>query len=150
MQRYGLWRVTTEGDVEGRSTNTLGEFKGNFDEIAFYLADRCYYTLDFKLIDDSPRADLKPSGVAVNVRVDDGTSSPYRETSEEQAQRLRAVLQDTEVAVKSGTAYHGVQLQISRDDAKMTILRAGIDRENAMKSIKSKLTKDELRILGIK
>ncbi len=44
----GNWEVTTEGDCEGRSIKNLGIFYGHIVEIAFYLADRCYYTLQFK------------------------------------------------------------------------------------------------------
>ena len=40
---YGLWNVTTEGDCEGRSVRNLGTYEGNIDEIAFALADKCFY-----------------------------------------------------------------------------------------------------------
>ena len=45
---YGLWEVTTEGDCEGRSRKGLGVFEGYLDDIAFYLANKAYYTLEFK------------------------------------------------------------------------------------------------------
>ena len=44
---YGTWEVTTEGDVEGRSTTDLGVFTGFIDDIAKRLADKCYYSLCF-------------------------------------------------------------------------------------------------------
>lgn len=44
----GVWEVTTEGDCGGRSTKNLGIWKGHVAEIAFYLADKCYYKLEFK------------------------------------------------------------------------------------------------------
>ena len=31
---FGTWEVTTEGDVEGRTTKNLGNFTGYIDEIA--------------------------------------------------------------------------------------------------------------------
>lgn len=45
---YGIWEVTTEGDVEGRSTRSIGIYEGYIEEIAFYLADKAYYSLFFK------------------------------------------------------------------------------------------------------
>jgi len=42
----GVWSVTTEGDVEGRSTTNLGFWRGHIAEIAFHLASN--YTLNFK------------------------------------------------------------------------------------------------------
>lgn len=46
-----LWRVTTEGDVEGRSVNRLGEYQGHLADIAAFLSDKVYYTLTFDAID---------------------------------------------------------------------------------------------------
>ncbi len=44
----GWWTVTTEGDVEGRTTNKLGEFYGHIAEIAFHLADKASWKLTFR------------------------------------------------------------------------------------------------------
>lgn len=44
----GWWNVTTEGDEEGRSTKQLGDYYGHIAEIAFHLADKCFYTLQFR------------------------------------------------------------------------------------------------------
>ena len=43
----GWWKVTTEGDVEGRSTDQLGTYYGHVAEIAFSI-DRCCYSLLFE------------------------------------------------------------------------------------------------------
>lgn len=48
----GWWKVTTEGDCEGRTTTQLGEYYGHVAEIAFHLADKCYYKLTFDAIDN--------------------------------------------------------------------------------------------------
>jgi hypothetical protein len=48
---YGTWNVTTEGDVEGRSTRQLGTHTGFIDDIAFKLADQAYYGLRFDPVD---------------------------------------------------------------------------------------------------
>ena len=43
----GWWTVSTQGDVEGRSTTKLGSFYGHVAEIALHLADKCFYSLTF-------------------------------------------------------------------------------------------------------
>jgi hypothetical protein len=50
----GWWSVSTEGDCEGRSTRQLGTHYGHVAEIAFALADKCYYVLEFKPVDAAP------------------------------------------------------------------------------------------------
>jgi len=66
---YGLWEVTTEGDVEGRSTNHLGTHKGHIDEIALHLANQNYYSLTFKLVE----AIDEPKEVNVQLDIESGT-----------------------------------------------------------------------------
>lgn len=46
----GWWKVETEGDCEGRSIKQLGEYYGHVAEIAFHLADKVCYALQFKPI----------------------------------------------------------------------------------------------------
>lgn len=46
----GRWKVTTEGDCEGKSVTDLGEHDGFVDEIARKLAHRCYYSLTFHAV----------------------------------------------------------------------------------------------------
>lgn len=65
---YGLWNVTTEGDVEGRSTIQLGTHEGHIDEIALHLAKKCYYSLTFKLVELLPT--FEPAKKKVNVQLD--------------------------------------------------------------------------------
>lgn len=43
----GWWRVTTEGDCEGKSVTNLGTHYGHICEIALGLAGAAYYALDF-------------------------------------------------------------------------------------------------------
>jgi hypothetical protein len=43
----GWWKVTTEGDCEGRTTEQLGQHYGHVAEIAFHLADKSCYKLMF-------------------------------------------------------------------------------------------------------
>ena len=46
----GWWKVTTEGDVEGRSTTILGEFYGHIAEIAFGIPRNACYKYEFSPI----------------------------------------------------------------------------------------------------
>ena len=64
---FGKWVVTTEGDVEGRSTKQLGTHEGYVDDIALALADHCYYTLDFTLAKGLDRE--PPKRTETNVRI---------------------------------------------------------------------------------
>jgi hypothetical protein len=47
---YGTWKVTTEGDEEGKTVTDLGIHIGFLDEIAFKLAPSCYYSLRFQRV----------------------------------------------------------------------------------------------------
>lgn len=71
---YGTFEVTTEGDCEGRSIRNLGTYTGYIDEIAFALADKCYYTLCFKLVEPTS-LDLTPKKdtVKISLGIDSGT-----------------------------------------------------------------------------
>ena len=63
----GLWKVTTEGDVEGRTINDLGTYFGNISEIALHLADKAYYGLNFRKVE--PIDKYIPSKNAVHVSI---------------------------------------------------------------------------------
>lgn len=74
----GWWSVTTEGDCEGRSTNKLGEYYGHVAEIAFSLADKCFYKLRFAPILDRepgyrPMYQAKKTGVWIGLDIDSKT-----------------------------------------------------------------------------
>lgn len=49
----GWWSVSTEGDDEGRTTTQLGTHYGHVAEIAFSLANKCFYSLSFEPLDDN-------------------------------------------------------------------------------------------------
>jgi hypothetical protein len=67
---YGGWEVTTEGDVEGKTTKHLGTFIGYVDEIAFHLADKALYGLCFKRIPQSADKVYQPTATSVNISFD--------------------------------------------------------------------------------
>lgn len=71
---YGTFKVTTEGDCEGRSMEDLGVYTGYVDEIAFALADKCCYKLCFTLVEPIT-LDLTPKKdtVKISLDIDSGT-----------------------------------------------------------------------------
>lgn len=54
----GWWKVTTEGDCEGRTTKQLGEHFGHVAEIAFELGHNGGYVLEFDKIEKPERPEI--------------------------------------------------------------------------------------------
>lgn len=71
---YGTYRVTTEGDCEGRCIKELGVYTGYIDEIAFALADKCCYKLCFHKVEPH-NLDMTPKSgtVTISLGIDSGT-----------------------------------------------------------------------------
>lgn len=70
----GWWKVTTDGDEEGRTTTHLGVFYGHMAEIALSLRSKCFYDLTFCAI-TAPKPRTRPTysfepGAAVHVKLD--------------------------------------------------------------------------------
>jgi len=102
---YGFWEVTTEGDVEGKTTKHLGTHKGYLDEIAFALADKCYYSLRFKL-----KEELKPTHhnkVHVSLPIESGTW----DDKEMRINFFKEMLKDRPVKVSEGQYFASVLLE---------------------------------------
>lgn len=70
---YGTFQVTTEGDCEGRTTRDLGIYTGYIDEIAFALADKCYYKLQFTKVEPKKISMIpKRDKVEISLDIDSG------------------------------------------------------------------------------
>ena len=72
----GRWKVTTEGDVEGRSTTNLGTHEGHIADIARELADKAYYSLYFTPGEPDAgktKTQTKPISVPVHLDIKSGT-----------------------------------------------------------------------------
>jgi hypothetical protein len=72
---YGTWNVTTEGDVEGRTTRQLGTHTGFIDDIAFKLADQAYYGLRFDPVDPTKIEKTPRTRTRVQVSLDIGSGT---------------------------------------------------------------------------
>jgi hypothetical protein len=70
LNAYGTWNVTTEGDVEGRTTRQLGTHTGFIDDIAFKLADQACYGLQFRPVDPGKIEKSNRTGTRVQVSLD--------------------------------------------------------------------------------
>ena len=133
---YGTFKVTTEGDCEGKSIRHLGTFTGYIDEIAFALADKCYYSLNFSLV--SPEElDMTPKRDTVNVtlNIDSGT---WDMKPEERVKYFKELLKDRDVEVLPGTSYASCVLTTHKE----TI-------EEKKKKILNKLSLEERKLLGL-
>ena len=70
------WKVTTEGDIEGRTTLLLGVYFGHLAEIAFELASKAAWALEFTPTEGAAppvgleRVARKPTAPVVCVQLD--------------------------------------------------------------------------------
>lgn len=138
-QRYAKWKVTTEGDCEGRSVRTLGVFEGNFDEVAMALADKCYYSLQFEPVEPKT-LDLTPVRNSVSVSFGIG-SNTWGMTPERRAEYFASLLPDDgPVSVETGTYYASVKLVLNEplDDR-------AVERKKLIEKLE--LTDEQLELL---
>ena len=93
----GPWTVTTEGDCEGRATRHLGSYAGPIDRIAFALATRAEYVLEFEplIIVDSESLPVTATTAFIRVR---GVKD------------ARELLHGRPVAVSAGNYYESTKL----------------------------------------
>lgn len=139
---YGLWKVTTEGDCEGKTTRNLGIYEGNISDIAFYLKDKCEYSLQFSPaeVPTINSCDVTHYG---NVHISLDISSGTWNMSPEDIVNYVKVLLNTEnrehrITVEPGQYYASVKL-------------VGYDshEEYVRKTALEKLTDEEKEVLGL-
>lgn len=134
---YGTFQVTTEGDCEGRTTRDLGIYTGYIDEIAFALADKCYYKLCFtkvepKKISMIPKRDKVEISLDINSGIWDlnntGAMSYFKE-----------LFRERDVEVISVNGYGSCTLTTHKE----TI-------EEKRQKVLAKLSEEEKEVLGLK
>lgn len=133
---YGTFEVTTEGDCEGRSVKHLGTFTGYVDEIAFALADKCFYSLRFSLVNPKD-LDMTPKRDTVNVSLDIN-SGTWDMKPDERVMYFRELLKDRDVEIFPSTSYASCVLTTHRETIE----------EKRVKVLK-KLTLEERKLLGL-
>jgi hypothetical protein len=105
----GLWEVTTEGDCEGRTVSNLGIHEGFIDEIAFKLADQCFYSLQFKKVNVNTLPINKSSKKEVNILLDIW-SNTWDMNAKERVNVFAEIFKDRPVNVKKGDYFASVVL----------------------------------------
>jgi hypothetical protein len=131
---YGIWVVTTEGDCEGKSTKTLGCYRGFVDEIAFRLADKAYYALTFTESDELPLHPTKPD-VEVCVYLRNRRSSDVTPSH----------FQNRPVRASVSNHYGCITLKIGGNSKEYDDVKNAIVKRQAL----SKLTESEIKALGL-
>lgn len=143
MTPNALWQVTTEGDCEGRSTRNLGIYRGNWYDIALHLADKCCYSLNFKLIDESkftlPKTYTRDK---VDVSFNDCIGIPTKEML---------------ITVPEYVDNKEITFERGRWDGHITVCRPRSEEEKAeairakaMEKVLMVLSKEEREALGLK
>ena len=135
-KNYGTFEVTTEGDCEGRSMRNLGIYTGYIDEIAFALADKCYYTLHFQLIEPAS-LDLTPKKDTVKISLDIN-SGVWDLNVVDAKEYFEHFFADRDVEVLGTHGYGSCTISTHKE----TI-------EEKREKILSKLTEEEKHILGL-
>lgn len=139
---FGLWKVTTEDDDEGRRMRTLGVYKGYIDEIALHLARDALYKLTFKKVKPTTSDDYVPTSksVSITLDIDSGT---WDLSNNQTAELMAVVLKDRPCRVEEGNYFASFRI----------ISDSETDQERKARLLKSataKLSDEELEALGLK
>lgn len=135
----GLWKVTTEGDCEGKSTRDLGVWEGNVADIALYLAPKAMYDLCFKSFEIQTPGAPQRDCVTVSFDIDSNTW-PMDMQNKERVEVMRELFADTDYTIEEGSSY-----------ASFTIRRPLTPEQKhevAVQKVLQKLTPEERELLG--
>lgn len=61
MDMQKIYKIRTEGDVEGKTVQTIGYATGDIEDIRMYYDDRKYYNLD---VEEISVVHVKPESVS--------------------------------------------------------------------------------------
>lgn len=136
-KNYGTFKVTTEGDCEGRSIRDLGVYTGYIDEIAFALADKCFYSLYFTLVEPPTALDLTPKKDTVRISLDI-ESGAWDFNVADAMEYFKEFFADRDVEVTGTHGYGSCTISTHKE----TI-------EEKKQKILQKLSNEEKQILGL-
>ena len=135
---YGVFKVTTEGDCEGRSVRDLGTYKGYIDEIAFALADKCYYSLTFHQINpEEHKLDMTPKRKEIDITLDID-SGTWDLEEKDRIKYFKNLFKDRHIEVSNGNSYVCVKISTNKKT-----------KEEKRQEILDRLTDEEKEILGL-
>ncbi len=123
-----VWKVTTEGDCEGRTMKDLGMFRGNVIEIAKHLSGHAFYALHF--------SEVKTSETDIRANPKDSVSLTINNMNH---MALIATLKSEGYEVGKSNFYNAISVALSEEE------RSKIKKEIAL----SKLTDEDRKILGL-
>ena len=108
-EALGWWKITTEGDCEGKTVTDLGVHYGYLDELAFSFGRKSYYSLTFQAVKRPvPAPFLEPvREVCVTLGIDSGTWDLGRIG---RVEAVRQILKDRPVVVGESHCYAAVTL----------------------------------------
>jgi hypothetical protein len=141
LSAYGIWEVTTEGDCEGKSVRNLGTHEGYLDEIAFALADKCYYSLRFRPVTKINLNTPTRTSVCVSLDINTGT---WDMPGDKRAEYFRKFLHDRPCVVREGQYYASVVLEFGKTQEECDKMQKEIEINKAL----NKLTPAERKLLG--
>ena len=140
---YGVWRVTTEGDCEGRSTCELGTHAGYIDEIAFALADQAMYGLNFSKVNKLNLKKPTRKSVHVSLDIESGTWN----SEEAILSFAKKMLNDRPVVVIPSNYY--ASFVICSKDSPETVEFVKAEQDALRKRALAKLSAADKKVLGI-
>lgn len=135
---YGIWKVTTEGDCEGRTSKLLGFYEGYIDEIALALADKCMYSLEFEHFELNKLKSYIPKSKSVSVTLSI-KSRTWDLTSNDRKKYADILFKNRPVVITQGSYFGSFKINAVGQKTEKEI------KEEAL----SKLTKEEKQALGL-
>lgn len=116
LDPVGVWKVTTEGDCEGRTIQQLGVFKGHIVDIAAHLASRSYYSLKFEPGNQekvTPIDGPKKVHIALDIKSGTWDMSNARRANEVRSMLSKESPKNNTFQVSDGQYYASVLLEVT-------------------------------------
>ena len=108
-ETYGLWKVTTEGNCEGKLIKVLGIHEGHIDEIAKSLSGSCYYSLHFERLKKTiqKESNTAPEKDSANVSIMiPGLSNINGKNKETEYKKIEKLFENRPVKIKPSSYYN--------------------------------------------
>lgn len=139
---FGFWKVTTQGDCEGRTTRNLGVHLGWVDEIAFALAGSACYDLCFEAVD--PEA-LPKNSTAKQVSI--SFANTYSMKRDQRLAHAAEILADRPCRLAIDN-YGNIGLSRGESSAEIEAAKRVAAKNRLQKKLENLLSTEELELLG--
>lgn len=111
---YGTWKVTTEGDCEGKTTIQLGTFTGHIDDLARKLTHGPGYSFHFEAIEPKEKEDPLAANrdrVSISLDID---SKTWDMNHSERVNVMKELFKDRPVEITDSNYYASFVLIFKR------------------------------------